>query len=170
MKRKRLMQGLAIALILVTVTFFHQVRADNPPTADLNPMLTDLKQGGYVIVFRHGATNRNQADTDPLNHENVAQQRHLSSQGKEQAKQVGEAFQKLGIPLGNVYTSKFYRAIETGKLMSNREPIATLDLTEGGLVVSPIENDRRAEALRKMATRTLAKVFCDIIKGLTIYD
>jgi len=27
----------------------------------------------------------------------------------------------------------------------------TSDLTEGGLVVTPIENDRRAEALRKLA-------------------
>jgi broad specificity phosphatase PhoE len=153
MKRKTLIQGLAIALILVTVTFFQQVRAiDAPATADLTSMLTDLKQGGYVIVFRHGSTNRDQADTDPLNPENVAQQRHLSSQGKEQAKQVGEAFKKLGIPLGDVYTSKFYRALETGKLISDREPMTTLDITEGGLVISPIENDRRAEALRKMAT------------------
>jgi hypothetical protein len=28
---------------------------------------------------------------------------------------------------------------------------ATDDITEGGLVVTPIENDRRAEALRKLA-------------------
>jgi hypothetical protein len=27
----------------------------------------------------------------------------------------------------------------------------TIDITEGGLVVSPIENDRRAEAFRKLA-------------------
>jgi ABC-type sugar transport system substrate-binding protein len=25
-----------------------------------------LRQGGYVIVFRHGATHADQADTDPL--------------------------------------------------------------------------------------------------------
>ena len=28
--------------------------------------------------------------------------------------------------------------------------VSTLDVTEGGLVVTPIENDRRAEALKKM--------------------
>jgi hypothetical protein len=26
-----------------------------------------LRDGGYVIVFRHGATHQDQADTDPLN-------------------------------------------------------------------------------------------------------
>jgi len=111
----------------------------------------ELKQGGYVIVFRHGGTNRNMADTDPLHPDNVSQQRLLSAGGREQAKQVGEAFRKLGIPLGKVYTSQFNRAVETGKLISGKDVISTADITEGGLVVTPIENDRRAEALKKLA-------------------
>jgi hypothetical protein len=58
---------------------------------------------------------------------------------------------KLGIPLGKVYTSRFNRAVETGKLISGGDVIQSADLTEGGLVVTPIENDRRAEAFRKLA-------------------
>jgi phosphohistidine phosphatase SixA len=109
-----------------------------------------MKQGGYVIVFRHGATNRNQADTDPLNFDNIAKQRLLSEQGKRVA--TGwRGLQELGIPLGKVYTSKFNRAVETGRLMSGGDVTPTLDVTEGGLVVTPIENDRRAETLKKMA-------------------
>ena len=46
--------------------------------ADLGALMANLKGGGYVIVLRHGATNRDQADTDPLNHDNVARQRLLS--------------------------------------------------------------------------------------------
>ena len=120
-------------------------------TADIKALTSAMKQGGYVVVFRHGATNRDQADTDPLNHDNVAKQRVLSTGGIDVAKQVGAAFKKLGIQFGNVYTSKFNRAVETGKLMSGGEVSSTLDITEGGLVVTPIENDRRAEALRKLA-------------------
>ena len=123
-------------------------------TVDLKALVVELKQGGYVIVFRHGATNRDQADTDPLNFDNIAQQRLLSEKGKEVAKQVGEAFKRLEIPLGRVYTSKFNRAVETGKLLSGSEVMPILDVTEGGLVVTPIENDRRAEALKKMAGTT----------------
>jgi phosphohistidine phosphatase SixA len=120
-------------------------------TVDMKTLVGELRQGGYVIVFRHGATNRDQADTDPLHPDNIAQQRLLSDKGKEVAKQVGEAFKTLGIPLGQVYTSKFNRAVETGKLVSGGDVMSTLDITEGGLVVTPVENDRRAEALKKLA-------------------
>ena len=120
-------------------------------TVDLQALAGAMQQGGYVIVFRHGATNRDQADTDPLNLDNIAKQRLLSEPGKGVARQVGEAFKRLGIPLGKVYTSKFNRAAETGRLMSGGKVTSTVDVTEGGLVVTPIENDRRAEALKKMA-------------------
>jgi phosphohistidine phosphatase SixA len=133
---------------VLTCLFFTYAHAQ---TEDMQALAGAMKQGGYIIVFRHGATNRNQADTDPLNFDNIAKQRLLSEQGKRVATQVGEAFKKLGIPLGKVYTSKFNRAVETGRLMSGGDVTATLDVTEGGLVVTPIENDRRAEALKKMA-------------------
>jgi len=120
-------------------------------TVDMKTLVTELRQGGYVIVFRHGATNRDQADTDPLHPDDIAKQRLLSDKGKDLARQVGDAFKALGIPLGKVYTSKFNRAVETGKLVSGGDVTSSLDITEGGLVVTPIENDRRAEALQKMA-------------------
>jgi broad specificity phosphatase PhoE len=120
-------------------------------TVDVPALVAALKQGGHVIVLRHGATNRDQADTDPLNHGNMTQQRLLSPQGKDVARQMGAALRALGIPLGQIYTSKFQRAIETGMLVSEREVVQSLDITEGGLVVSPLENDRRAAALQKLA-------------------
>ena len=119
-------------------------------TTDAKAIAAELKKCGYVIVMRHGATNRDQADTDPLNPDNVTRQRLLSEKGREQAKEVGEAFKTLGIPLGTVYTSKFNRAVETGQLIGGGVVTSTFDLTEGGLVVTPIENDRRAEALKRM--------------------
>src|SRR5580765_5241150 len=118
---------------------------------DLGQIMSELQKGGYVIVFRHGATHRDQADTDPLNLDNVEKQRQLNDGGRAVAKQVGESMKKLGIPLGKVYTSRFNRAVETGKLISGGDVIQSADLTEGGLVVTPIENDRRTEALRKLA-------------------
>jgi broad specificity phosphatase PhoE len=119
--------------------------------AEPNALVPELKQGGYVIVFRHGATNRDMADTDPLHPDNVSQQRLLSTSGREQARQVGEAFKKLSVPFGKVYTSQFNRAVETGKLIGGKDVIATPDVTEGGLVVTPIENDRRAAAFKALA-------------------
>jgi len=110
-----------------------------------------LRQGGYVIVFRHGATHQDQADTDPLNPKNIAQQRQLNDAGRAKAKEIGEAFRKLKIPVGQIQSSAFNRAVETGTLMGLGEVTSTPDLAEGGLVVTPIENNRRAQALRKLA-------------------
>lgn len=110
-----------------------------------------LRDGGYVIVFRHSATHQDQADTDPLNPDNVAKQRQLNNDGRALAKSIGESLRKLRIPVGQVYTSLFRRAIDTGALMGFVNLKASADYTEGGLVVTPIENNRRAAALRKMA-------------------
>jgi phosphohistidine phosphatase SixA/plastocyanin len=118
---------------------------------DITRLAAAMKQGGYVIVLRHGATNPNQADTDPLHRGNIGAQRLLSPEGRDVATRVGDAFRKLGIPLGKVYSSEFNRATETAMLVSGVIPITTPDLTEGGLVVPPAENTRRAKALVAMA-------------------
>ena len=119
---------------------------------DLNKLAASMKQGGYVIVLRHGATNRDQADTDPLHRGNVASQRLLSAGGKDAAAHIGDSFRKLGLPLGKVYSSEFNRATETARLVSGKTFTTTPDITEGGLVVSPAENERRAKALKTMAS------------------
>jgi phosphohistidine phosphatase SixA len=121
---------------------------------DQKQLVESLRAGGYVIVVRHGATFSDQADTDPFNFDNIAKQRNLNEKGKELAKAFGNAIRQVGIPAGEVYTSNFNRAFETAVLAGFKDIEKTADLTEGGLVVSPDENSRRAAALRKM----LAKV------------
>jgi phosphohistidine phosphatase SixA len=124
-----------------------------PATAQQTPadLGAALRAGGLVIVFRHGATNPDQADTDPLNHDNVARQRHLSDAGRTAAARLGDDLKRAGVTIGTAYSSKFQRAVDTARLVAGKDPIATLDVTEGGLVVSPNENNRRAAALRAMA-------------------
>jgi phosphohistidine phosphatase SixA len=117
-------------------------------------LLQSLRAGGYVIVVRHGATFSDQADTDPFNFDNIAKQRNLNEKGKQLAKEFGYAIHQLGIPVGKVYTSNFNRAYETAVLAGFKDIEKTIDLTEGGLIVSPDENSRRAAALRKMLART----------------
>jgi phosphohistidine phosphatase SixA len=110
-----------------------------------------LKGGGYVLIMRHGATHPDQADTDPLNLANVTQQRQLNDVGRAKAREIGAAMKKLGIPVGQVISSQFFRAVETARLMGFGEPQPTADVSEGGQVVTPIENNRRTAALRKLA-------------------
>ena len=115
-------------------------------------LVAALRKGGLVIVVRHGATHPDQADTEPLDvgrPGNEAKQRQLSDKGRAAAKDWGQAVKRMGIPVGKVYPSQFQRAVETGRLGFG-EPTPTADLSEGGLVVSPNENNRRTAALRKL--------------------
>src|SRR5262249_39237021 len=130
---------------------FLSVSAGSQPSPPPAEWVNALRDGGHVIVFRHGATHQDQADTDPLNLKNVVQQRQLSDDGRALAKSIGEALHTLRIPVGQVRTSLFQRAIDTGTLMGFGDVKASADFTEGGLVVTPIENNRRAAALRKAA-------------------
>jgi hypothetical protein len=54
----------------------------------LDDMVKALRGGGYVIVVRHGATHADQADTDPLNLDNVGKQRQLNDKGRADARAV----------------------------------------------------------------------------------
>src|SRR5882762_1884489 len=142
-------RALTASLLLVACLVIGTVSAQTP--ASLDEVAKALRAGGNVIVVRHGATHPDQADTDPLNLDNVAKQRQLNDKGRADAKAVGEIFQSAGIPIGKVYSSRFFRAVETARLIGGKEPETTLDVTEGGQVVSPNENNRRTQAMRRMA-------------------
>jgi len=85
-----------------------------------------------------------------LNPDNIKAQRQLTDEGRNQAKALGAALRQLKIPVGKILASKFYRARETAELLDLGEAETVLDITEGGLVVSPRENQRRAAALRTL--------------------
>jgi phosphohistidine phosphatase SixA len=122
----------------------------NTAAADDKTIAQALRGGGLVIVVRHGATFPDQADTDPLNFGNITAQRNLNDKGKALAKAFGDALRQVGTPIGEVYTSKYNRGYETAVVAGFKDIEKTADLTEGGLIVSPNENARRAEAFRKM--------------------
>jgi phosphohistidine phosphatase SixA len=124
--------------------------AAGPAAAAETDIAQALRAGGLVIVVRHGATFPDQADTDPLNFENIAVQRNLNDKGKVLARAFGDALRNAQIPVGKVYTSKYNRAYETALLAGFKEIEKTTALTEGGLVVSPNENNRRIEAFHKL--------------------
>lgn len=132
----------AVAVLLVAPAWAQSM--------SLNEILFSLRGGGHVIVVRHGATHQDQADTDPLNLDNIAKQRQLNDKGRTDAKVMGDVLKSAGVPIGKAYSSRFQRALETARLIGGQEPTVTNDITEGGLVVSPIENNRRAQALRAL--------------------
>jgi broad specificity phosphatase PhoE len=63
---------------------------------------------------------------------------------------VGEVLRAARVPIGKVYSSQFQRAVETARLIGGKEPQPLVDLSEGGLVVTPNENNRRAQGFRAL--------------------
>lgn len=141
----------SITALAVSVGLFTAFTMTAPAArADDKDVAQALRTGGLVLVVRHGATFPDKADTDPLNFDNIAAQRNLNDKGKALAKAFGDALRQAGVPVGKVYTSKYNRAYETAVIAGFKDIEKTADLTEGGLIVTPNENNRRAEAFRKL--------------------
>jgi phosphohistidine phosphatase SixA len=105
-----------------------------PPThaADLDGLIASLRGGGYVIVFRHGATDDSQKDVYPFKFDDMSAQRQLNDKGRAMARELGAAVAKLGVPIGEIYTSRLNRAIETGGLIGGKDVAPVDELTDSG--------------------------------------
>ena len=74
-------------------------------------LLSQLKQGGFVLYMRHGNTDNSRPDRVPnvdLNDCNT--QRVLNELGQTVTKQVGDYVRQAGIPVGEVFSSPMCRA------------------------------------------------------------
>jgi phosphohistidine phosphatase SixA len=111
-------------------------------------LLRALRAGGFVIYFRHAATDP-ASDTDYQNLANCSAQRNLSERGREQARRIGSAFRELGIPVGTVQSSAFCRTLETANLAFGRAE-QSVDLTSLPQAGSDAEEERRVTALREL--------------------
>jgi phosphohistidine phosphatase SixA len=80
-------------------------------------LLTELLKGGYVLYFRHAATDFSQNDERMKSYEDCANQRNLIDKGRADARMVGAAMRELRIPVERVLASPFCRTVETAQLL-----------------------------------------------------
>ena len=136
-------------IVLLAVTSQHA-------TADTPDLISSLKQGGFVLIFRHTATDDSQKDVYPFKFDDMSAQRQLSEKGRDMARQIGAAVKDLAIPIGDVYTSRLNRAIEAGKLISGREVKPVDALTDSSNAsASGMANPTGANAKAGQAVRQL---------------
>jgi phosphohistidine phosphatase SixA len=114
----------------------------------LSSVLGELRKGGFVIYFRHGATDQTGSSDDAADLAKCETQRNLSAEGRAQATQIGKAFQALRIPVGTVTTSPFCRAKDTARLAFGRFTVDK-DLYFA-IGASAGETKRFADSLRRM--------------------
>lgn len=133
---------LSILLVVLALPVAQPARAQAQNSLAL---VSELQKGGHVIFFRHGATDKRQADTDVSNLDNCATQRNLVDYGRQQSQMIGAGFKALRIPVGEVVSSNFCRCMETAKIAFGR---ATPDPTFASYMqVSDEEKRRRVNYL-----------------------
>ena len=125
-----------------------------PPTA-----VNALRQGGYVLYFRHAATDMTKNDAGMKSFEDCPTQRNLVDRGRDDARAVGAAIKAFGIPIGKVRASPYCRTVETADLLfGGAEKTAEV---RGG---SAQANDpARYAALRKLLSERPAPGTNDVI-------
>jgi broad specificity phosphatase PhoE len=77
-----------------------------------------LRDGGYVVTFRHAATDQGLDTTDDLS--DCSRQRNLNAEGRRQSREIGRAFERLDIPVARVMASPFCRTRDTARLAFGR--------------------------------------------------
>jgi phosphohistidine phosphatase SixA len=116
-------------------------------------LLSELRAGGYVLYFRHAATDFNQNDRSMKSYEDCSSQRNLNDRGRADARAVGAAIRHLAIPVGSVLASPFCRTVETAQLVFGRAE--KTQQVRGG-PAAPLDSDRYAP-LRKLLVAPVAK-------------
>jgi phosphohistidine phosphatase SixA len=111
-------------------------------------LVSALRTGGYVIYFRHTATDRSQTDQDRADFANCSTQRNLSTEGRQQAAAIGLAFKSLAIRVNKVVTSPYCRARDTGQLAFGQ--VVTDEILSYSIGADSADTERRASALRRM--------------------
>jgi broad specificity phosphatase PhoE len=117
--RNRVWSFLFCAALLSSVAFSQQPAvAPASQATERTPaeLVSALKSGGYVVYFRHAATDFSQNDEKMRDFDDCANQRNLTDGGREQSKRIGAAWRALGIRVGKVYASPYCRTRETAQL------------------------------------------------------
>jgi broad specificity phosphatase PhoE len=94
-------------------------------------LVNALRRGGYVLVIRHANAPAQPPGKAAADAENVKLERQLDSAGRDAARGLGEAVKTLRIPIGDVFSSPTYRALETIRLASLGQAKTVAELDEG---------------------------------------
>ena len=159
MRKARFATG--IVGLLLCLSAWAQVPASAPTERSSLPsrqpahseLLSELRKGGYILYFRHAATDFSQNDSKMKSYEDCPGQRNLTDAGRADASAVGTAIKRLGIPVGAVLASPFCRTVETAQLMFGRAE--KTQQVRGG-PAAPADSDRYAP-LRKLLTTPIPK-------------
>lgn len=111
-------------------------------------LVAALQRGGYVIVMRHASSPIQPPDKNAAEPDNAKDERQLDDHGKANATEMGNALRRLKIPIGQVFSSPTYRALETIRYAKLPEAHTVPELGENGASMRGASNTQ-ADWLRQ---------------------
>lgn len=121
-----------------------------PPATASDALWQTLQAGGHVVLVRHATTDPGIGDPPGFRLTDCATQRNLSDAGRAEARRLGAAFRKRGIPVSAVKSSRWCRCLDTARLAFGRaEPWPALDNT----FETPERRDAQMREVRKGLAR-----------------
>lgn len=139
-----------------------------PPTLspqELRKFAPLLRQGGFVLYFRHLDTRQDEEDLQPVDLHDCRKQRNLSAEGIRRGKEIASAFRRLQLPVGEVLSSPFCRTVDTARLLAGKAtPDADLFFA---IALTSEGKARKGAALRKLLARHPGKGRNALIVGHT---
>lgn len=123
--------------------------AASAPVTSSGPRLAQrLRAGGFVLVMRHASAPRARPDASAAESDNPNHERQLDPAGKASARELGAALRALRIPIGPIYSSPTYRALETIRLAGLGMPQVVPQLAEGAAGMAGTADAAQIEWLR----------------------
>jgi virginiamycin B lyase len=110
----------------------------------------ELRRGGFVLAFRHAATDLSNAD-ETRDLRDCSRQRNLTAKGRRQSRAVGSALRRLGVPVGDVLASPYCRTRDTARLAFGRLRESTALLSARFLTGSSARERQPARLRRLLA-------------------
>jgi len=107
-----------------------------------------LKNGGQVVLMRHGLTTPGVGDPPGMRLDECSTQRNLTDEGRRQARQTGDAFRSHTIAVERVLSSPWCRCIQTGELAFGSTPQVSEPL--GNLFGRPENQARQVAAMQAL--------------------
>ena len=117
----------------------------------------EIKNGNYTLYFRH--SHRNKIDTiiahdilELLNANHIEGSSCLSSQGKKDAKLVGQIFAKIEMQVGTIISSPICRSKEMAEIAFGR-----IDVVDYSFIYRPLLNEREYKLHSEKIKKALIK-------------
>jgi phosphohistidine phosphatase SixA len=103
-----------------------------------------LRQGGYVVVMRHTRSPQQPPAQTEAEPDNLNRERQLDDVGRQSAAAMGAAVKALRIPVGDVWSSPAYRALQTVRLAGLPTPKIADPLGDRGQSMQAANDDQSA--------------------------